>query len=283
MTIKPIILLGLLAGAAMAPTAAEAQTRGGFELGVEVFDYGYRERDAGETVVRDDGKFVGVSLGYVQKLGDGWLLRGRLAGAAGSVDYRSNGAVLGPDTGEQRLDNISQGIGQFEVHVGRDFMLSERTSLTPFVGFATRTLNDESGGEETDGGLLGYDRDVSYAYVPLGLAFRQSTGGRGAITVSAQYNLVVGGEATSKFSDLDPELPDVKVDLKGGSGFELSAIADIPLGKNSIRVGPFLRRWSIDESESFVITNPDDPTETLELVEPKNRSTEIGLRLSFAF
>jgi hypothetical protein len=60
---------------------------------------------------------------------------------------------------------------------------------------------------------------------------------RRRVTFSAQYNWIVGGDAESKFSDLDPEVPDVKVDLNGGHGFELSAIAEIPLGRDSIRVG----------------------------------------------
>jgi hypothetical protein len=33
-------------------------------------------------------------------------------------------------------------------------------------------LEDESGGEETELGFLGYDREVSYAYVPPSLATR---------------------------------------------------------------------------------------------------------------
>jgi hypothetical protein len=277
------MIAALLAGGAIAPHAAQAQTRGGFEVGVEVFDYGYRERDEGETVVRDDGQFVGLAIGYVETLGKGWFLRAELAGAAGSVDYRSNGAILEDETGERRLNNVSQGIGRFELQIGRDFMISKGASLTPFVGLASRNLTDRSGGEETEDGLLGYDRTVSYLYVPLGLSLRQSLGSRGAITFSAQYNRLIGGSAKSKFSELDPELPDVEVDLNGGSGFSMSAIAEIPVGRKAIRFGPYLRRWSIDESESFVISNPDDPTERLELVEPRNRTTEIGLRLSFAF
>jgi hypothetical protein len=283
MTKTGTMIAALLAGAAFAPQAAQAQTRGGFEVGVELFDYSYREQVEGQTVVRDDGRFVGLTLGYVGKLGDGWFLRGRLSGAAGSVDYRSEGSIIDPDGEEARLDNVSQGIGSLEVHIGRDFMLSGGTSITPFAGFASRVLDDNSGGEETENGLLGYDRQVSYAYVPTGFAVRTPVGGGAALTFSAQYNWIVGGDAESKFSDLDPEAPDVKVDLNGGHGFELSAIAEIPLGRDSIRVGPFVRRWSLKQSDSFVITNPDDPTESLELFEPKNRTTEIGVRISFAF
>jgi hypothetical protein len=277
------MIAALLAGAAFAPEAAQAQTRGGFEVGTELFDYSYREQLEGQAIVRDDGRFIGLTLGYVGKLGDGWFLRGRLSGAAGSVDYRSEGSIIDPDGEEARLENVSQGIGNLEVHIGRDFMLSGGTSITPFVGFASRVLDDNSGGEETEDGLLGYDRQVSYAYVPTGLAVRTPVGGGAALTFSAQYNWLVGGEAESKFSDLDPEALDVKVDLNGGYGLEFSAIAEIPVGRDAVRFGPFIRHWSIKQSDSFVITNPDDPTEALELFEPKNRTTEIGLRLSFAF
>ena len=276
-----IIASVLAAGAAASSTSVSAQTRGGFEIGLELFDYSYRERLNGQTIVHDDGRFIGLAIDYTQRLGDNWFLRGRLSGAAGSVDYRSSGGI-GFDS-PARLDDVTQGIGRFELQIGRDLMLSNTTSLTPFVGFATRVLNDRSGGEETRDGLRGYDREVVYSYVPVGLALRHPLGERSALTVSAQYNRVVGGEAESRFSNLDPDLPDVKVNLNGGNGFELSAIADIPVGRRAVRVGPFMRRWSIAQSDTFVLTNPDDPTESIAFFEPQNRTTELGLKLSFAF
>lgn len=280
-TIK--IALAAIAVAGM-PAAAGAQARGGFEAGVEAFDYSYRERYDGEPVVWDDGKLFGLRLGYVQRLGKGWFLRAQLSSAAGSVDYRADGTMEEEAGGEEvRLNNVAQGVGQLEIHVGRDFMLSKRTSLTPFAGLGTRVLKDDSGGKVSEGGAFGYDREIVYHYVPVGLALRTPLGKRAAVTFSGQYNWAVSGEVESQFSEIDPETPDVKVDLNGGSGFELSAIADIPIGRDAIRVGPFVRRWNIKQSESFIVANPDDPTEAFELFEPKNRTTEVGLRLSFAF
>lgn len=282
MRIRQMALLGALAGTMLSGPAA-ARTPSGLEIGLELFDYGYRERHGGATIVRDDGRFIGLAIDYTQRLGGAWLLRGRLAGAVGSVDYRSTGSIGEDNDEEVRLDGVTQGIGRFELLVGRDFALSEATTLTPFIGLGSRVLNDESGGEESDNGLLGYDRQVSYAYVPVGVALRHSLGGRRALTFTAQYQHLVGGESESRFSDIDPEVPDVTVDLKGGSGFEIAAIADLPIGSDAVRVGPFLRRWSIGRSDSFVITNPDDPAEAIELFEPANRTLELGLRLSIAF
>lgn len=60
--------------------------------------------------------------------------------------------------------------GQLELQLARDFRLGDRATLTPFIGLASRILSDNSGGEETEEGLLGYDREISYAFVPIGAA-----------------------------------------------------------------------------------------------------------------
>jgi hypothetical protein len=271
------MIAALLAGAALAPGAAQAQTRGGFEAGVEVFDYSYRERLDGETIVFDDGSFGGFHLAYVETIGGGLFLRGKLSAATGSVDYRS------PDPVEDdRIENVAQSTGQLELHVGIDLPVGGGATFSPFIGLGGRSLIDESGGEVSTGGLAGYDREVGYAYVPIGIGARFPVG-KGAILLNAQYDIVVNGTAESKLSDLDPEIPDLKLDLDKGRGFEASVAYQMAIGKHALSFGPFVRHWRIDRSDSFAITNPDDPSESLEFFEPRSRTTELGLRLSFAF
>lgn len=267
---------------AMVASTAGAQTRGGFELGAEAFDYSYRERNEGATIVRDDGIFKGIALGYVETIGGGTFLRARLHVAFGSVDYRSNGALFGEPI-DTRIDDISQSVGQLELQVGKDFQLNGGTTVTPFIGLASRVLSDKSGGAESKDGLRGYDREVGYAYVPIGVATRFRLGSASTLTLSAQYNWVVGGDAKSKFSEIDDELPDVEVELDKGHGFELSAMAAIPVGRNAVNVGPFFRRWDIGQSKSFILTDPEGSGEFIEFFEPKNHTTELGLRLTFSF
>ena len=267
-------LILLASAAAFMPSGAAAQTRPGFEVGAELFDYDYNERFEGETVARDDGKFGGITFGYVETIGGGSFLRAKLSVDFGSVDYSS-------DDGE--IEDVSQDIGQLEFHFGHDFRIGERASLTPFVGLGSRVLEDHSGGEETEFGLLGYDREISYAYVPVGLAATFRVGGSASLALSAQYNWVVGGEAKSDFSGIDPEFPDVKVDLQEGHGFEASAMVSLPIGRSAIGFGPFVRSWRIRQSESFVLTDPEGSGESIELFEPATRTTEAGVRLSFAF
>ena len=271
------VIAALVAAAGTAPGTAQARTPGGFEAGVEIFDYAYRERQEGETVVYDDGLFGGFHVTYVETLGGGFFLRGKLAVATGSVDYRS------PDpAGDDRIENVDQSVGQLELHVGLDLPVGGGATLSPFIGLAGRALIDESGGETSSGGLSGYDREIGYAYVPIGAGARLPVG-KGAILVNAQYNLVLNGTAESKFSDLDPEVPDLELDLDGGHGLELSVAYETAIGKHALSFGPFLRHWKIDRSETFTLTNPEDPSEIIELFEPRNRTTELGLRLSFRF
>jgi hypothetical protein len=269
------VIVALLAGGAMVWTGeAAAQTRPGFELAGELFDYGYDERLEGELVAEDDGTFGGFALGYVETLGGGSFLRARLSAAVGSVDYSS-------EDGE--LENISQSIGQLELHFGKDLAIGRGATLTPFIGLGSRALIDESGGEATHSGALGYDREVSYAYVPVGLGATLPIGRGARLVLSGQVNWVVGGEATSEFSGIDPAFPDVTVDLDDGLGLEASAIFQLPVGRSAIGFGPFVRHWRIERSKSFILTDPEGSGEAIEFFEPANRTTELGLRLSFAF
>jgi hypothetical protein len=273
-----IAALALLAGIPLTCGAAQAQTRGGLEIGAEVFDYGYRERDSGETIVFDDGTIGGFRLGYTQRIGSGLFLRARLSAGFGSVDYKA------PDpAGDARIRNVGQAVGQLELHLGKDFKIGGASTLTPFVGIGARSLRDGSGGREATDGSLGYDREVNYAYVPVGLEARLPVSKASAILLSAQYNWVVGGDLTSRFSDIDPELPDIELELDRGRGFEASAAFQAKLGGHALSFGPFVRHWKIGRSDSLIVTDPDDPSESLEFYEPKNRTTELGLRLTFAF
>jgi hypothetical protein len=251
---------------------AQLQTRRGFEIGTELFDYEYRERSEGQVIASDTGSFPGITASFVAGLGKGYLFRTRFSADFGSVNYSS-------DDGD--IEDIRQSIGQLEFLVARDVQVSQGSTITPFIGLGSRILNDRSGGRETESGLLGYDREISYAYVPVGAAVATRLGGSSTLTFNAQYNWVVGGDAESKFSRIDPEFPDVKLEIPGGRGLEASVIVGVPLGRRQIRFGPFVRHWKIRQSEGQLFENEDGSFD--ELVEPKNKTNEFGVRLSVAF
>lgn len=268
------VMLGICAAGLATP--ALGQTRPGFEAGLEVFDLGYKEVDGGALFIRQDGRMTGINLSYVQPIARGLFGRVLISGAAGAVDY--------DPLDEPVIQDIDQSSGRVELHLGYDFMLAGGASITPFAGFGARLYEDESGGRETESGLLGYDREVTYRYIPVGLATSIPVGGRKRLNLSGQYNHLIGGEVNNLFSRIDPEAPDVELEFNGGFGLEASAMLSLPVGRrHAINVGPFIRRWQLNESESLTLVNPDDPEEGILLVEPENRTTEIGVRLSFSF
>ena len=272
------MILGLAAcSCALAVAApAYAQTRRGLEVGVEAFGYGYKEFDEGSLLIRDDGSLVGLHISYVQPIAGGLFARAILTGAAGSIDY--------DPLDEPVVTDIEQRSGRFELQLGYDFMLRGGANITPFTGLGHRLHEDLSGGIETVSGLQGYDRELEYQYVPVGVAAGIPVGGRKRLTLSAQYNFIVGGQSTSRFSELDPEFEDLALEFNGGHGVEASATLSLPVGrKHLINVGPFIRHWDLEDSETLTIVNPDDPTEAVTFVEPENRTTEVGLRVSFSF
>ena len=250
---------------------AQAQTRPGFEVGAQLFDYDYRERLDGATLARDDGKFIGITASYVETVGSGWFLRAVTSTGSGSVDYSSD---------DGKIEGVSQYIAQVELQVGRDFLVGGLTTLTPFTGIGGRALDDNSGGEQTETGAQGYDREIGYTYIPVGLAATVPFGSKMRLAFSGQMNWVVAGKAESKFSDLDPELPNLSLDLDGGYGIEASATLSAPVGRHAVSFGPFLRHWNIERSKSQTFREDGF---AVEFFEPANKSTELGVRVAFAF
>ena len=268
-----MLRLGMLTALAVAGSAAGpayAQVAQGLELGLQSFAYDYEEEFDGGSVA-DSGRMAGFTVAYGRPAG-AFSFDVRFHYAQGRIDYRSSDG--------ERLDDVSQALGQLDLLAGRPFATAPGVTLTPFIGIGARALIDESGGRSTQSGLQGYDREVSYAYVPLGAALRAERANGQALQLTAQYNRVVSGRARSRFSQLDPELPDVEVELESGHGVELAAVASMPLGRGRIGFGPFLRRWDLDRSKSFVL---QDPEGTIELFEPENDTTEAGVRLVYSF
>lgn len=268
---RSLFVIGLLTAAATFPQAALAETRGGFEVGALALDYSYRERLDGTTIARDHGTMGGFMLGYTETLGNGVFARARFHAAVGEVDYRQ-------DDGEG-FDDVEQGFGGLELHLGRDFKAANAT-ITPYAGFGARLFDDQSGGKVTAGGLEGYNREARYRYIPTGVSAQVPVGGRKFLHLTAQRNWLVSGSVVSLFNETDAELPAVEVKLDSGHGTVVSALLELPVGRRAVRFGPFVETWSIKRSESRFF---EDDGDRIEFFEPPSRTTKYGFQLSFAF
>jgi hypothetical protein len=272
---KIVSMLAAGACAAGIATPALGQTRPGFEAGLEAFQIGYKEFDEGDLFIREEGHMLGIHLSYVQPIAGGLFGRVILSGAAGSVDY--------DPLDEPVIEDIDQSQGRVELHLGYDFMLGGGASVTPFIGYGARLFEDESGGCETESGRLGFDREITYNYIPVGLAASIPVGGRKRLNLSGQYNHLVGGDVNNFFSRIEPDVPDVALEFNGGHGLEASAMLSLPVGRrNAVNIGPFIRTWTwtlrqLHDRQPGRSHRSDRPDE------PENRTTEVGVRVSFSF
>lgn len=265
--------IGLLAAGgllALTATQAQAQAARGWEVGVEGYAYRYEE-DFEDIHIEDEGRFFGLSVEYGRAFARDWLFDVRLRVATGEVDYSASDGA--------RISGIEQSEGQLELTLGRTFPMSVDATVTPYAGIGGRVLNDYSGGRVAQTGQLGYDREISYSYVPLGVVAATEHGGR-TLSFYGQYNWIVGGTSRSEFGDVDPELPTIEVEFEDGHGWELGAKLTTPVGRGTFGVQPFVRLWELDRSASFIA---DDGEIRIEIFEPPNTTREWGVRLTYGF
>lgn len=268
------VSVGLLAATsilALSSLEARAQVAQGWEIGLQ--GYGYRYEEAFEDIrVKDEGRFFGFGVEYGRTFANNWTFDARLWGAGGSVDYSANDG--------SRLEDVAQYMGQVELLVGRNFATSATSFLRPYVGLGGRSLDDESGGLTTKNGAAGYDREIGYSYVPLGLAAVTDRPDGRRIAVYGQYNHVVSGTSRSEFGDIDPSASTVEVEFEDGRGWEIGAKLTTPLGRGTIGVQPFVRSWDLERSTSAFF---EDEQFIFEVFEPANQTREIGVRLTYGF
>ena len=260
----------LTAAAVMAAGDARAQAAQGLELGLQSYGYTYEETFEGGGI-EDEGRMTGFTVEYGRPVGR-FSFDARFRYAQGEIDYKAGDGA--------RLNDVPQASGQLELLLGRPFPLSAGTTVTPYVGLGSRVLLDDSGGRVTATGLEGYDREVSYAYVPLGAATRSDLGGGRTLALNGQVDWLVGGEVSSDFRRLGDGAPLVKTEFNEGYGLELSATYFTPVRGARIGFGPFLRYWDVDQSDSVVLTDEDG---SIELFEPPNTTWEVGLKLVVGF
>lgn len=218
-----------------------------------------------EPLMKEKGFMGGIagSLAYHNNL----MLKaeGRLSG--GLVNYDGHLANGTPCT----IDYIPDYMLEFRGLGGYDFPILTATILTPYIGFGYRYLNDDSSFDPS-----GYERESNYYYSPIGVETITELKGW-SIGATIEYDYFWKGIQKSHLSDSNPGLSDAKNDQKGGYGWRGS----IKFQKNRLIIEPFIRYWDIDKSEVQDITYYG--TYYGYAWEPKNNSTEIGIKIEECF
>ena len=177
---------------------------------------------------------------------------------AGLVDYESQ------STGQ--MDNNDDFFFEARGLLGVDAPISDTTFLLPYFGLGYRYLKDDSAGKTSSTGHLGYLREQHYVYIPIGLTITKHLNTIYNFGINFEYDYLAYGKQQSHLNYV------LDFTQKHGFGLRGSFRITKKMEKTSLFCQPFVRYWNIEDSS--VVAG---------YYEPKNDTTEIGLKLGAIF
>jgi len=257
------------------------------ELGTEMYHYTYREPGLmrmknpmyglygvlahrfREHVAWGDWKRNYMMLNMVK-------VDGRLA--YGQLDYESEGS--GTDDGRPNY------VTELRAIAGCDLPVMDKVRITPYFGFGFRYLLDDGGGRLSTTNSKSYDRESHYWYMPMGVESLIQLDDHWSIEWSAEYDHFIKGLQKSHIGDVGQYnyyysgYPDVEKTQDSGSGARGSIRAIYQHPRLDIMIEPYVRYWTIDRSDPAIVTHKG---ETISWIEPKNNTTEYGLKFGVRY
>lgn len=252
--------------------AAQAFTGSSVDLAAEFSHITYKEPG-----IKEKGLMYGVSGAYtlhnrLERDTQGLMIKADGNLGFGQVDY--DGALS--DGTPYEIDNINDLKLETRISGGYDFSIFNATRLTPYFGIGYRYLMDDLSKD-----AAGYLRQSHYFYSPVGFETETSLNEGWSIGFCLEYDIFWMGRQYSDLSDVSSSYNDVSNDQNGGYGVRGSVRLIKKGEKADFFFEPFIRYWNIDESDKSNITLSGTIIGTV--VEPKNHSTEIGLKVGARF
>jgi len=267
------LLLGVMISFAFCATSFAQATKEKmhyYSIAPEVSSYKYKESVASPFKAKLSGTMVGFSAEYLNSGGLGYIeksipvqLRMRFNYMQGSLDYDGSlqdkyGNYMGPHkaTGNKNyfVDMIFAG--------GLGFKLSEKFSISPYIGLGHRYLVDE----ENSNDPYDYKREQTYYYMPIGADWKILPTPAWKLTLNTEADILLRGENYTHLYG------GMKFRQKSGYGFRTAFKIERNLKSMGIFAEPFYRYWEIKESD--VVDG---------WIEPKNKTQEFGLRIGVSF
>lgn len=236
-----------------------------WKIGPELSYIEYKEPD----VMKEKGFMFGIGGTYSYH--NEFMLKADAKLSYGQVDYQNS----------VNIDNIDDFMAEIRAVGGYDFKLTESLVLTPFIGFGYRYLRDDSSGRMASDGSWGYLRESNYFYSPVGVSLTKDFNKSWAAGLTVEYDIFWKGKQKSYLSDVSPAYNNLENDQTSGYGLRGSFFIKKIIGRISYSLEPFIIYWNIDKSDVQYITY--NGTIWGYGWEPKNNSTEIGLKFNVGF
>ena len=193
-----------------------------------------------------------------------------------------------------RVKGVRNDVWYLSCQAGLVVPLSSKTSLLIYGGSGLRWLNDYLSVD-----TLGYDRRSRYLFGLVRLELESSIIQHSlldyhCLLLCAEYDYLLDGTQMSELSDIrggGVAFTDVTNKQYSGYGLYLAAglrrVCQSTWKRGEGDIVAFVRIWSIGDSEMTFTRaterRPGGQQADLLIVEPRNRTIEIGLRMSFHF
>lgn len=242
-------------------------------FGLEGYSYDYKETSQrGNFLMGHRGPMYGVYYAFgTQPVGSCFRVafEGRNAFSR-YIHYRSS------DTGSASDSKYSV----FEPRLLGHFVFTcnDCTSIEPYIGLGGRFLNNDSSRQVTTTGHLGWLRNSTYTYIPLGFRFNHRMQNEMQFVIHAEYDYFISGTQRSTWRD---GTVDVTFNNSQSKGYGARGGIEFRIPSTSCNItytlGGFLRYWNVDKSKIHYISR------TFYGWEPKNRTIELGFRAGLIF
>lgn len=238
------------------------QTKGGFAVGGQFFDYQYEE----PGLMNNKGIKFGAFVDLTQRAGNGgyWTLGARYA--YGDVTYTGSG------TKEDNPDRI----WDFRFIFGKDIKVVKH-ALSPYIGLGYRNLYNDLRGT-TSANAVGYRRDSQYLYIPLGVTYRLPLGKYSRLSTTVEYDYLIEGRQKSYLADVGPVYEAVYGNpvntQRNGHGKKFN----IAIEQRHWAFGVFYNYWDIGQSQINYYLGG-----AAYIYEPENSTKETGIQIRYHF
>ncbi|MBI4845799.1 MAG: hypothetical protein HY810_04920 [Candidatus Omnitrophica bacterium] len=262
-----LILAGLFIFGSVSCAFAQKNSWQELEIGSEFSFIAYKE----PGVMEQQGAMSGFS-GSLTNYGE-YIFRAEGKIGYANMDYQSR------NTGD--MDNIDDYLLEVRGIAGGELKEVEEIRIIPYLGIGFRYLSDDSQGMTTNTGALGYKREANYYYIPIGLEISSWEAGDKGIRVFLEFDYFIKGVQKSYLSGAVLAFNDPENSQNEGYGYRASVRFRKKTADLDFVFEPFFRCWRIEQSESTDITYSGV------IIgfgyEPKNISTEYGLKMSMVF
>jgi hypothetical protein len=255
---------------AVVPITDSLKTETGNEIGISFTDYNYWEPNQS---VNDTGSLYGLEYERTQAF-DEFFIIGDVIYKQGSLFYnsRNTGSASGQNTHYYDIRGL----------IGKDYSFNSY-NISPFIGIGYRNLyNDARGLSSTHS--AGYQRTISYTYIPVGLIHRTLLQDA-KLETRVEYDYLLSGTVNSNLSDTIgynsiTAYPDASNTQKSGWGFRLSSSYQ----KSSWALTPYFNYWFIQNSDIvYGKATIAGVTYSGGVLEPTNTTVEYGIKVSYKF